>query len=427
MTLAVENPDEHAPSSSYRTTDPVLDPAKSVWIMNISRTYTARDIHRFFSPFGSISRIVLRGKGSSSVIYTYGGTSLPPQTVSGDVGLLTEGDAAQVHCERRVLVEFREPKSVGKAIHAMQGKPLPGTAFKIQILPHRPRSSTPRVSSSSPPTSKVLFIGDIPRSLISQQKTPEQSLLKSLKSYSIPSPVRVLLSLEKEAAGGPTKFPWEIFALVQFNTLQDAILAQERLSTTDVSIDGRLIWVDFRAVPAQPSRVLIVCDLLPARTEESQAKVVDEVRRIYQRDGLAPLVTYCIRYHSTARGIVYVGFRSIYEAEQALSSVGGIVAIQGRFRSVDYNNPGASKLAPTKSLHLNGLSVNDSEDSILRAFSREGLSLTGAKIVRHQGAFTGRAYVDFLTVQEAMDAMNMLGGGIEIGGRLIMMRYKRVQ
>lgn len=228
--------------------------------------------------------------------------------------------------------------------------------------------------------------------------------------------MRVLLSLKKEAAGGPTKFPCEIFALVQFDTLQDAILAQERLSTTDVSIDGRLIWVDFRAVPAQPSRVLIVCDLLPARTEESQAKVVDEVRRIYQRDGLAPLVTYCIRYHSTARGIVYVGFRSIYEAEQALSSVGG-----------NYNNPGASKLAPTKSLHLNGLSVNDSEDSILRAFSREGLSLTGAKIVRHQGAFTGRAYVDFLTVQEAMDAMNMLGGGIEIGGRLIMMRYKRVQ
>lgn len=219
-----------------------------------------------------------------------------------------------------------------------------------------------------------------------------------------------------------------IFALLEFESLQDVINANNKLNATDVHVKGQLLWIDLSHRESIYSKLLIFSGLPCVRHDRNIAELEDEVRRAFQFDGPEPLVRYWLksgRYERPpTRGYAAVGFRSVEEARRVRERVGIEVKISGGCLRVGWFQ--FAPIAPSRTLRLIGIAKYESRtdiNAILDEFRGHGFSPMRATRIRFKGALNGRAYVESSSTVEATRARDLFGGGRNIVGRLVTIDF----
>ncbi|XP_046893050.1 nucleolin [Hypomesus transpacificus] len=128
------------------------------------------------------------------------------------------------------------------------------------------------------------------------------------------------------------------------------------------------------------------------------------------------------------RGIAYVEFKTEAVADKMLEEAQG-AEVQGRSIIVDYTGdksqkgggrPAAAPGAASKTLVVNNLSYNATEDSLQSLFEKA----VAVRVPQNNGRPKGFAFVEFESAEEAKEAMDTLNGS-EIEGRAIRLEYSQ--
>ncbi|XP_062306062.1 nucleolin isoform X1 [Osmerus eperlanus] len=127
------------------------------------------------------------------------------------------------------------------------------------------------------------------------------------------------------------------------------------------------------------------------------------------------------------RGIAYVEFKTEAIADKMLEEAQG-AEVQGRSIIVDYTGdksqkggrPAAAPGAASKTLVVNNLSYNATEDSLQSLFEKA----VAVRVPQNNGRPKGFAFVEFESAEEAKEAMDSLNGS-EIEGRAIRLEYSQ--
>lgn len=407
--------------------DPPLDPTRSIYISNFSHTFAASNIYEVFSPFGFISRIVLLGNDNHFLIYDSAEDYFARFILNE--GLQDSRHDSAVHFNTRAMVEFRDQESACKAIYAMDKRRLGCLPFRFRVGWLTSKPTTPDVQPPSPP-SKVLYVGNVRHSYETDLLSATEAKLRNvLAHHGLPSPRRIAVSPQRTWSDSTTR---DMFAYLEFDSVEDANIVYKAINETDVSMHGRLLWSSFSKTVN--TKILSVDDLPALSNENDKAQLEHDIRCAFQQAGFDPLVRYEQRRHQSVMkppGFANVGFRSVEEARKAREIVGIQIDVRGQPRTVFVR---AFELdTPLRTLRLSGLAIPETNrsmhqymDGLLRILQSKGWNPVEVDYDGRQGPSRGVVYAHFMSTEEATEAKNMSGGGLEIGSRLIIVDYAKV-
>ncbi len=286
--------------------EPTNEPTDTLFVGGISRDSTEDSIREAFAPFGEITRCHLVMDKDSE----------PPQPKGFG------------------YVAFSSMEEAIAAVAAMNGKQVDGRQIRLDYSePRLPRDEPER--EPDPPTidpTDTLFVGGISRD------STEDSIREAFAPFG--KITRYYLVMDKDSDPPQPKG----FGYVAFSSIEEAIAACAAMNGK--KLDGRQLRIDYSE--PRPDRVFELKEVVPPESLPNSILFVagvskdsteDSYRKAFSRYGNVIRV-YLQRDPDTddLKGIGWVGFSSVAEAEAAVEGLNG-KEIDGRQIRLDYSEP----------------------------------------------------------------------------------------